>query len=137
MKDLKYSYTVTLSSYAVANNFQNDPDLSWWLPFILNKRLSVIEKINSKYWQRTQKYGIRVPNSIQESKEIVETNGNTLWVDQIRREIRDNWVVFDTCEGGIDNIIGYEELTEHLIFYVKLKENLRRKTRLMENGHLF
>ena len=81
MKDLKYSYTVTLSSYAVANNFQNDPDLSWWLPFILNKRLSVIEKINSKYWQRTQKYGIRVPNSIQESKEIVETNGNTLWVD--------------------------------------------------------
>ena len=46
-------------------------------------------------------------------------------------------MVFDTCEGGIDNIIGYEELTEHLIFYVKLKENLRRKTRLMENGHLF
>ena len=33
------------------------------------------------------KYGIRVPNTVAEAKELDAANGNTLWMDAIRTEI--------------------------------------------------
>ena len=63
MKDLKDSYRVPLADYVVENDIQEEPAFYWWVPFTLNKRISIIQKIKSKYFQRAHRYGIRVPNS--------------------------------------------------------------------------
>ena len=111
MKYLKDSYLVPLADHAVANDIQEEPDFSWWVPFTLKKRISIIKKIKSKYIQRTHKYGIRVTKSVKEAQEVDTQNGNTLWMDSIRLEMTNNRIAFETYEGDVKDLVGYEEIT--------------------------
>ena len=54
LKDLKDSYPVQLADYAVNNKIQDEPAFAWWVPFVLKKRIAIISKIKTKYWQKTQ-----------------------------------------------------------------------------------
>ena len=51
------------------------------------KRTSIISTIKSKYWQRTHKYGICIPNSIQEAYNIDNDEGNNLWHEAVAEEM--------------------------------------------------
>ena len=53
-----------------------------------------MQKIKSIYWSRTQKYGVRIPKSVKEAKEIDEENGNTLWMNAIQLEMGNARVAF-------------------------------------------
>ena len=86
MKYLKYSYPVPLADYVVANDIQEEPDFSWSVTLTLKKRILIIQKIKSKYFQRTHKYEIRVPKSVKKTQEVETQNGNKLWMDSIRLE---------------------------------------------------
>ena len=68
LKDMKDSYPVYLSDYAVTNKVQDEPASSWWVPYALRKRKKIIAKSRSKYWENTQKYGIRIPKSMKQAK---------------------------------------------------------------------
>ena len=135
LKDLKDAYPVPLADYAVANDIQSEPAFAWWVPHTLKKRTAIISKVKSKYWARTHKYGIRVPKSVKEAQAIDRANGNTLWQDAINLEMKNNQIGFEEYQGKIENLIGYEEITAHMIFDVKLAENLRRKARFVADGH--
>ena len=45
-----------------------------------------------------------------------------------------NRIAFETYEGDVKYLVGYEEITGHLIYDVKLAENFRQKTRFVANG---
>ena len=77
LKDLKHAYPVQLADYAKLNNIDHEPAFSWWIPYTLKKRDAIISKIKSKYWQRTHKYGIRVPKTVKEALSIDAEQGNT------------------------------------------------------------
>ena len=47
-----------------------------------------------------------------------------------------NRIAFETYEGDVKYLVGYEEITGHLIYDVKLAENFRQKNRFVANGHL-
>ena len=136
MKDLKDSYPVPLADYATQNALQEEPAFAWWVPYTLKKRIAIISKVKSKYWQRTHKYGVRVPKNWKEAKEIDSENGDTKWHDAVIQEMTNNRVAFQTYDGDPHELIGYEEITAHLIFDVKLSENFRRKARYVADGHL-
>ena len=70
MKDLKDSYPVPLVDYSVANKIQDEPAFSWWFPYTLKKRIAIISKIKSKFWNKTHKYGIKTPRNVKEAKAI-------------------------------------------------------------------
>ena len=55
MKDLKDTYPVELSDYAIRNNLQQQPEFAWWLPHVIKKRNVIIKKIKTKYWDKTHK----------------------------------------------------------------------------------
>jgi hypothetical protein len=78
LKDLKESYPVELALYAVNREIQDEPVFAWWVPYVLKKQKRILQKIKSKYWARTHKYGIRIPKNIREAIEIDKENGNTL-----------------------------------------------------------
>ena len=136
MKDLKASYPVPLADYAISNDIHEEPAFAWWVPYTLKKRTAIVAKVKSKYWKRTHKYGIRVPKSVHEARIIDAENRNTMWQDAIDQEMKNNWIGFQTYDGNPEDLIGYEEITAHLIFDVKLSENFRRKARYVANGHL-
>ena len=44
-------------------------------------------------------------------------------------------VSFQETDASPDTLVGYQQITTHLIFDVKLGENFRRKARLVADGH--
>ena len=62
LKDLKESYPVQLAEYAVQARISEEPAFAWWCSYVLRKRNRIISKVKSKYWQRTHKNGIKIPN---------------------------------------------------------------------------
>ena len=91
---------------------------------------------SSKHWERTHKYGVRVPRNVKEALEIDAENGNTLWADAIKLEMKNNIVAFEEYDSRIEYLVAYEQISGHLIFDVKLSENFRRKVRFVADGHL-
>ena len=110
------------------NGIQYEPAFAWWVPYVVRKRNSIINKAKTKYWQRTHEYGIRIPKSVKEAKEVDAENDDTLWQDAIAKEMTRVMTAIVDHEGPDDELIGYQGITGHLIFDVKLGENFRRKT---------
>lgn len=136
LKDLKEVYPVQTADYAVVNQLDDQPAFAWWVPQVLKKRNLIIAKVKStKYWQRTHKYGIEVPKSVQHALALDRANGNTLWWDAICEEMANVRIAFEECE---ENKLppGHKHIRCHMIFDVKLGENFRRKARLVAGGHM-
>ena len=135
VKDLKESFPVQLAEYVENNKLSQEEAFSWWLPYVLKKRKAIIAKLKSKYWQRTHKYGIRIPKTVEEALQIDREEGNTFWADAIETEMKKIRPAFKLYEGDVKDLIGYQEITTHFIFDIKLGENFRRKARLVADGH--
>ena len=44
-------------------------------------------------------------------------------------------LAFEECEGYLSDIIGYKDITGHLVFDIKIGENLWRKSRYFLDVH--
>jgi hypothetical protein len=135
LKDLKDTYPVELADYAINNKIQDEPAFAWWVPYVIKKRTAIISKLRSKYWQKTHKYGLRIPRTISEAKDIDQANGDTRWTDRIKLEMKNFRVAFEVYNGDIEELIDYQNISGHLVIDVKLGENFRRKARYCANGH--
>ena len=94
LKDIKESYPVKLAEYAVENRISEEPAFAWWVKFLLQKRHCIISK-TQRYWLKTYKYGIRVPNTVEEAILIYKENGDTLWWDAIMKEMKNVCPAFE------------------------------------------
>ena len=104
-----------LAEYAIANGIQDEPAFAWWIPWTMKKRNMIISKLKCKYWERTHKYGIRIPKSIQEARELDRQNGNNLWMDSVRLEMSNVKVAFEEYNGNPSELIGYQEIKCHMV----------------------
>ena len=135
LKDIKNSYPIEVAKYAIANKIADEPAFAWWVPHTLRKVQTIVSKIKSKYWQRTHKYGIRIPKSAEEAYSIDKENNNTYWTDAIRSEMVKIKGAVQKYNGDPSSLIGYQEVTGHLVFDIKLGEGFRRKARYVGDGH--
>ena len=136
LKDMKQSYPVQVAEYAYANRIDKEPVFAWWVSQVIKKRLQVLSKLKSKYWQRKHKFGIRIPKTVEEALAIDKSNGDTLWWDAIGKEMKN---VRPACEKWeqkeSDLPPGFQKIKCHFIFDIKMAENFRRKARLVANGN--
>ena len=135
LKDMKNGFPVQTANYAAEKGIDKEPAFAWWIPYVLRKAKRIISKIKSKYWQRTHKYGIKVPKSVAEAYAIDKENGNTLWGDAIKEEMVKIKGAMRIHNGDINLLKGYQEITGHIVFDVKLGEGFRRKARFVGDGH--
>ena len=135
LKDMKNGYPIETAQYAVQNQLQNEPAFIWWVPYVNRKRERMIGKLKSKYWERTHKYGVKIPKSVKEAYAIDSENGDTMWTDAIREEMKKIKGAVRIYDGDPKELIGYQEITGHIIFDVKLGEGFRRKARFVGDGH--
>ncbi len=136
LKYAQQSYPVLVAEYAIANRIDDEPAFAWWVPGVIKKRDRIIAKAKSKYWQRTHKYGIRIPKTVQEALAIDGENGNTLWWDAICQEMRNVRPAFEKWEQKEGELPpAYQKIKCHFIFDIKMGENFRRKARLVANGN--
>ena len=59
------------------------PDSLWWIKYVLKKKDRIVSKTTSKYWQKSHKYGVRIPKSVKEALQIDKENGDTKGWDAI------------------------------------------------------
>ena len=136
LKDMKQSYPIQVAEYAIANRIDDEPAFAWWVPHIIKKRLRVIAKLKSKYWQRTHKFGIRIPKSVEQALSFDRENGDTLWWDSICKEMKNVRPACEKWEGKEGELApGFQKIKCHFIFDIKMAENFRRKARLVANGN--
>ena len=64
-------------------------------------------------------------------------NEDHLWEETIEQEMKNGRVAFQTCDGNIEDSIGHEQITCHLIFCVKLLNVSDRKQGLQLMGTRF
>ena len=135
MKDVKASYPVELAEYAHQKQISDKPAFAWWVPHVDKKRNRIISKVKSKYWTKTHKFGIKMPKSVEEARQLDKENGNTLWWDAICKEMKNIRIAFEEYDGDIGQLKGYQHIPCHMIFDIKMGENFRRKARMVAGGH--
>ena len=135
LKDVKDSYPVELAEFAIHNKLEEEPAFAWWVSYTIKKKNRIISKVKSKYWEKTHKYGIRIPKTVKEAISIDKDNGNTLWWDALMKEMKNVRSAFEVYEGDTKKLVGYQKVKCHIIWDVKLGENFRRKARLVAGGH--
>jgi hypothetical protein len=110
----------------------HEPAFAWWAPHVLRKKDRILSKVQTKYWDRTHKYGIRLPKSVKEALAIDAETGTDYWRKAIDKEMGNVRVAFEFNDD--DKVpIGHQEITCHMIFDVKIC--LTRKARLVAGGH--
>ncbi len=136
LKDAKHSYPLKVVEYAYANRIQDEPAFAWWVNHAVKKHERILAKLKSKYWQRTHKFGIRIPKTVAQALQFDKENGNTFWWDAICKEMTNVRPAFEKWEKSERELPpGYQKIQCHFIFDVKMGENFRRKARLVANGN--
>ena len=83
--------------------------------------------------KRKLKFGVTVPESIDEAYALDRENGNNLWAKAIGKERKNVKIAFELLEDGEHLPIGSKEIPIHWIFDVRFC--LTRKARLVAGGH--
>mmetsp|Transcript_18822 Transcript_18822/g.26690 ORF Transcript_18822/g.26690 Transcript_18822/m.26690 type:complete len:441 (+) Transcript_18822:2780-4102(+) len=78
------------------------------------------------------KFGLRVPNTVQEALEIDKERGDTFWQDAINKEMSNVRIAFD-IRSEKNALPGYQRIPHQLIFEIKM--DFTRKARLVAGGH--
>ena len=143
LSEVKEAYPLQLAEYAVANNIANEPVFNWWVVHdTLRKRNRIINKVKSRYWRTTHKFGIQIPKSVQEACEIDRTTGTSHWTRAIDKEMQNVRIAFerlgniteDQMRGGKIKP-GYTYCSTHTVFDIKMDGIFTRKARLVPDGH--
>jgi Reverse transcriptase (RNA-dependent DNA polymerase) len=134
LKDIKHSNPLEVAEYAVANKLVSEPAFAWWVPKVLRQRDRNIMKVRSRYLQRSHKYGIEVPTTVDRALQVDEENGNHFWRSAIEKEMLNNSSAFEILPNGMKVPIGYTKIRCHMIFDVKM--DFTRKARFVAGGHL-
>jgi hypothetical protein len=77
------------------------------------------------------KFGIQVPKGIKNAIDLDKKNGNQLWQEAIRIELKQltDYQTFIVLDSGKDIPTGYQKIPYHMVFDVKY--DLRHKARLV------
>ena len=124
-----------LAEFAVSRGVQHEPAFKWWIATALKEKKRLISRLQSRRIRKGRmKFGIMIPGSVEEAIELDRKNGNTLWQDSIKKEMKNSKVAFSLQPRGASIPVGSTEITCHLVFDIKL--DMTRKARYVAGGHL-
>ena len=141
LADLKESNPIEVAEFAVANDLHEEAAFAWWVPRVLAKRNRIMSAVNRRYsknrsyHKRSHKYGIEVPKTFDDCVRLDQQNGNTLWQDAVRLEMKKARVAFRVLDDEEAIPPTYQEIRGHLVFDVKM-EDFKRKARCVAGGHM-
>ncbi|CAJ1962235.1 unnamed protein product [Cylindrotheca closterium] len=104
------------NKYSVATGIDHQPAFKWWVPYMLKKRNAIIAKVKSGYHKRKHKFGIRVPKTVQEARELDQINGNDLWEQALGKEMSNVCVAFKMLNEEDKAPVGHTKINCHIVF---------------------
>ena len=76
MKDAKESCPGEVAEYAIKAGINDEPVFRWWVYTIRKKQ--VMAAVKQRYVKKSQKFGIRVPHSVEEAYTL--DRENSMWI---------------------------------------------------------
>ena len=128
---VKHSMPIELAEYSIAKNINDEPAFAWWVTRTLRRRKNIIKALRTP--KKLMKYGINIPGSVEQAYEFDAENGNQLWADAIKKELKNVIIAFNLLEIDEKLPVGSKLIPYHFIFDVKA--DLTRKARLVAGGH--
>ena len=83
---MKEPYPVEVTGYAEAMGLSDEPAFSWWTTHVLKKRQRIIAAVNKRYHNMTHKFGIKVPETVEEALALDKEMGMTFGGKQYGRK---------------------------------------------------
>ena len=133
--DLKESYPIDVTQYAIDNGIDNEPAFSWWVPYVTKKKERILVAGNRRYHKTTHKFGFEIPKTIKRALEIDHETKTTLWRDVIQKKMQNVRIAFKTLDDNDKIPPGYQWMQCHMIFTVKM-DGFIRKVWLVAGGHM-
>ena len=68
LADLKESHPVEIAEYAISKDLHSEPAFNWWVTHVIKKHdaiISLVKKRSARYLEKTHKFGVRLPKSVQ------------------------------------------------------------------------
>jgi hypothetical protein len=133
LKDLKQAFPVQVAEYAVSRDLTDSPAFKWWVPHTLKQRNHILKAIKTHFHNKTHKYGIQVPKTVEEAYALDRESGTDYWHQAILKEMKNNAIAFKFLESGDSIPVGSKWIPCHMVFDVKI--DLTRKARFVAGGH--
>jgi hypothetical protein len=115
LEDLKDLNPVEVAEYEVANQIAEEAAFALWVQDVLRRRDQVIKKVKStKYWLRSHKYGVELPQIAAEALAIDRRTGTNFWRDAIEKEMSNVMVAFEFSDDP-NPPVEYAKATCHMI----------------------
>ena len=89
----------------------------------------------TRYWEQSHKYGIRLPESVDEGIRIDKESGTEFWTKAINKEMANVQLAFKILDEKEQKpTIRYQHIKCHMIFNIKF--DFTPKARFITGGHL-
>ena len=104
-------------------------------------KYQIISKVKARYWQKTHKFGIRIPNKVKESLEIDKVAGTNFGELSIHKEMNNLESSFEKVSHMVEYMRDckifprYQQIRCHMIFDIKMYLNFNRKYCCVAGGH--
>ena len=138
LSDLKESHPIQVSEYLLEQGISHEPAFNWWVTNVLKKQEAIISALNgtaSRVIIKNIKFGIKVPQRVNEALRLDENNGNYLWIYGIEKEINSVTIAFKLLDEGKKPPPTYQAIIFHMIFDIKM-EYFRQKDQYVAGGHV-
>ena len=132
LRELKNSNSVEVAQYAIDNRIDAEPAFDWWVHDVIRRKKRLIKMSQSHRLRTGYKFGLRVPNTVEEALEIDKERGDTLWQDAINKEMTNVRIAFDIRSDNTPPP-GFQKIPHNIIFEIKM--DFTRKARLVAGGH--
>lgn len=70
LKDMKHSYPIQVTKYAISRGIQDKLAFCWWVPTTIKNQACLIKAMRTRYTKRTHKYGICLPKYTNKAYDI-------------------------------------------------------------------
>ena len=139
MSALTLQDPIPILKYIQRNHLHNQREFKSLTKFCMSNassRLAKIYKAKTQPGQKKIKFGIEVPLGVKHAMKLDMLNGNTLWLDAIKKELSqlNEFHTFKVLKEGEKPPSGYQQIPYHIVFDVKF--DLRRKARLVAGGNV-
>lgn len=74
------------------------------VPHVFKNQQRIISIVKSNYWIRKTKYGFTIPRNTEKAEAEDIKNGNTLWMDALRLEMKNIQIVFEEYDGDVKDL---------------------------------
>lgn len=87
------------AEFARFRGIAEEPTFRWLVLYTIKKKEVILSAIKCRVRKTTQKFGIKISQSVEEVYAIDKENGNHYWRDAIALELQNVGVAFELLDG--------------------------------------